>query len=244
MSALKAGVVREISAFFPFEGKKNKLRLTNIYPGDTGLKGRDVGDQLKARLAGRTWSMPVYGDVELIGPGGKVIDRQKKLKLASIPHITQRYSFIVDGTEYQVDNLWRLKSGAYSRVKENGELETAFNLIKGHPFDVAFDPKTLRYALQIGSSNIPLYSVLRNRSISDSAIKVAWGDKIHAANSKWARPEGDIRRMAAALGSKTQDSDEADDAIESFFNALKLIGTPAEHLCHRFADSCDPIHRQ
>ena len=140
MAALEDGTVDEIKKFFPLTGRKHTLIAKKVYAGKD-VDVDDIASQRKARMRGRTWSTGIYGDFDLIdNETGKIVSKASKLKLVSLPKLTRRYSFIVAGTEYQADNQWRLKAGAYTRRKANGELETQFNLAKGRGFKMSFDP--------------------------------------------------------------------------------------------------------
>jgi DNA-directed RNA polymerase beta subunit len=86
------------------------------------------------------------GDVSLVDKEtGKEINRSK-MKLGILPKLTSRYSFIVDGGEWQVISQWRLKSGIYGKLKENGEYEAELNLAKTFVNEgrlkIPFDPES------------------------------------------------------------------------------------------------------
>ena len=121
MKTLEDGTINEIKKFFPLVGKKHTLIAKDVYIGDP-VDIDDVSSQKKARLRGRTWAQGVFADFSLVNnETGKVISTANKLKVLNLPKITRRYSYIVDGTEYQADNQWRLKSGVYARRKANGD---------------------------------------------------------------------------------------------------------------------------
>ena len=99
-----------ISSYFPYEGKQRRLELGKIWVDDK-LNIDDLKSQADARDFDRTWGVPVKARSSLGRQGyGKTIDR-KTMTLARLPKLTSRYGFIVDGNEYQVDHLFRLKSG-------------------------------------------------------------------------------------------------------------------------------------
>lgn len=180
---LKDRVTKTVDGLFPIVGKKHTLELKNVEVKDD-LNLEDIRSQKKAKLSNRTWAVPVEATVLLKdNTTGKALD-QKKLRLMELPKHTRRYSHIVDGQEYQIDNQWRLKSGAYSRVKDNGELSTFFNLQKGRGFDVGFDPKSRQFTMNYGTSNIPLQPLLQELGISDDQLSKKWGSQIVQANQK------------------------------------------------------------
>jgi DNA-directed RNA polymerase subunit beta' len=185
-SSVQEKVQDSIKTHFPVEGRLQKLVLNNISVDDGAASHNDIRSQEQAKHFGRTWGTPVVGDISLIDKAtGKEVDRQK-VRLLTLPKPTARYSFIVDGSEWQVDNLWRLRSGIYAHEKQNGQFEAEFNLAKAFARDprlyIPFDPEKKRFKLRYGDSNISLYSVLKTLGVQDEDMKKSWGDQIYQAN--------------------------------------------------------------
>lgn len=186
---LKAKVVSEIQSHFPFDGRLNRLVVENVRAEDN-LHLSDIKGQMEAKDKNGTWSVPVRADIKLVNKAtGQVIDSKKNTVLARIPKLTSRYGYIVGGTEYQVDHLFRLKSGVYTRVQQNGNLETEFNLLKSptnRGFSILFDPKSMKFNLQYprgsGGNVIPLYPVMKAVGISDDDLEHSWGKEVLAIN--------------------------------------------------------------
>jgi DNA-directed RNA polymerase subunit beta' len=198
MQSLEDGTVEAIEDFFPHVGRKNTLVAKRIYTGPK-VSSNDINSQKTARMRGRTWSQPIYADLELVdNETGAVISTANKMKVLNLPKITRRYSYIVDGTEYQVDNQWRLKSGAYARRKANGELETQFNLSEGRGFRVGFDPGKKRFNIRYGTSNIQLLPALQALGISDERIESTLGKELYA-NAVSKKKRGELVKMSKSL---------------------------------------------
>ena len=145
-----------------FDDLKNRLMSTlkdvlTTERGDTKIivHGVDVEDdktsgdirgQKAALLNEKTWSVPIFADIS-VEKGGKVLDR-KRVKVLDLPKTTDRYGYIVRGTEYQTLNQFRQKSGVYHRITDDGRIEAQFNLrnrdqfVRGKPFKIDFDPET------------------------------------------------------------------------------------------------------
>lgn len=182
--ALKDRVAEAIKDYFPQEGKLRTIHATRIYVEDN-LAANDVTTMSKAKMARRTMSVPVYGDFKLVDKKtGKVLDTANRLKVAALPKITRHFSYIVDGNEYQFSHQLRLKRGAYTRQKDNGEMEVDFNLEGGrrNRIKVNFIPETRKYILEYGTANIPLYPILKAMNVDDYTIEKAWGREIFSAN--------------------------------------------------------------
>ena len=152
--SLRSKTLGQIKDMFPLAGSSHELRLDDVYLGKAALP-EDIRGQKRAKLYGRTWATPIYADMTLTDKRtGKKLDVAKKVKLANLPTLTDRASYIVDGGEYQVLHQWRLKPGVYSRIKENGQLESQFNLAKGKGFKVEFDPGSRKFQVKYGNSQI------------------------------------------------------------------------------------------
>lgn len=224
METLEDGTINEIKKFFPLVGKKHTLVAKDIYVGDP-LDLDDIGAQKKARLRGRTWAQGIFGNFDLVNnETGKVVNSAKKLKVLNLPKITRRYSYIVDGTEYQADNQWRLKSGVYARRKANGELESQFNLAEGRGFRLGFDPTKRRFLMSYGTSNIQLLPVLQALGVKDENIQKTWGTELYTSALK-SKKRGELVKLSKALnpraGAKTDS--EAVPVIQEALEKTKLL---------------------
>jgi DNA-directed RNA polymerase beta subunit/DNA-directed RNA polymerase beta' subunit len=247
--SIQRKVSEALTSNFPMEGKKNKLVLNGpIIIDDKSADHADLKSQEDAKLNGRTWGAPVLADVSLIDKEtGQQLDRTK-IKLLTLPKPTQRYSYIVDGNEWQVDNLWRLRSGVYAHIKQNGEMQAEFNLHK--PFAksprlyIPFSPEKRQFKLKYESSNFPLYSILKTLGVPDEDMKKQWGNDIYKANvTSPAKIEKDVNSLYEKLSARgvTADGDTLQhkaQAILDTFHEAKLIpdttkatlGKPIDHV--------------
>lgn len=185
---LKDRTADAVQEHFPVESNKRRLVLNGLSYAEEKAPSGDIRSQEEAKNLKRTWGAPLYGDVSLIDKEtGKEVDRTK-IRLLTLPRPTNRYSYILDGSEWQVDNLWRLRSGIYAQIRQNGQLQAEFNLAK--PFVrenrvyVPFDPERKLFQFKYGATTkLPLYSVLKIMGVSDEEMKKAWGKDIYQANA-------------------------------------------------------------
>lgn len=198
---LKDRVKESITNNFPQEGDKNILEINNVEIKDE-ISSDDVTAQKQSKMNGRTWGVPVHATMVLKDKkSGKILDERRQ-KIATLPKITHRFSWIVDGSEFQVDNQWRLKPGVYTKIKQNGELQSFFN-IKGTPMHVDFDPKTRVFKARREGSNPPLYPIMKAMGISDDVLEKKWGKDILAANKVDGRGRPlDVDKVAVAFANK------------------------------------------
>lgn len=219
----KDGVVKGLESSFPLVGKERSLHLSDVTVDSSARAADDIHGQYKAKTSGQTYAAPVHGVVTLRNDvTGQVLDKRKVL-LAEIPILTKRYSYIVDGQEYQVDNQWRLKPGVYARRKNNGELEAQFNVTGGTNFNMTFDPAKKEFSVEYNKSKIPLYPLLAAYGVSDEALKKSWGEDILSAN-KGARGVSTAleKFFKADTGRPPQNPEEALQRLRSRFAAVRM----------------------
>ncbi len=205
--SIQSRVTDALKDNFPIEGRKNKLVLHDIHIDDSSADHADIRSQEAAKMNGRTWGANVHADVSLVDKvTGQELDRTK-IKLMTLPKPTQRYSYIVDGNEWQVDNLWRLRSGVYAHIKQNGKMEAEFNLktpLARQPrIYIPFDPEKKNFKLEYGDSSFSLYPVLKTLGVDDADMKKTWGDAIYKANEiPPAKIEKEVNKLYDKLSKK------------------------------------------
>ena len=206
-----------IRAHFPLKGKQQTLELEKL-EADDHLHPDDLRSQHAAKNSGESYAVPVHAHLVLKNTQtGEVIDR-KKMKLAEIPKMTQRYSYIVDGQEYQMDNQWQLKPGAYVRRRKSGELETRFNVRNGQAFDVTLDDKSKQFFVEYKKSKVPLYPLMKTMGVDDDTLERTWGKEIFNASKNARGVEGAMQRMYKTM--TKQDAPSKEHAAEHVYNAM------------------------
>ncbi len=180
---LKTRVLDGLRSHFPVNGRLQTLELEDLEVRDEAFHSDDIRGQLTAKTTGQSWSAPVYGTMVLRNnESGKVVER-KKIRLADIPMMTRRYSYIVDGQEYQVDNQWQLKPGAYVRRLQTGEVVSEFNVPNKRSFKIQFDPESKLFTMTRGQSkDIPVYPLMKTLGVDDDTLEKSWGKDIFSAN--------------------------------------------------------------
>lgn len=226
-----------IQSNFPIKGRRNELVLHNVIIDDQ-TDHEDIKSQEEAKVHGKTWGANVYAEIGLIDKEtGKEIDRSR-MKLFTLPKPTRRYSFIVDGTERQVDNLWRLRSGVYAHIKQNGEMRTEFNLAaeggegafaKSPRLYIPFDPEKKKLSITFEKSNYPIYPILKILGVPDEDMKKHWGAEIYAANvvsdKKAEQKINDLYEKLAKRGLKASGNtkDAKHEVIWKAFHEARLL---------------------
>jgi hypothetical protein len=148
-------------------------------------------EQREALMSDKMLARRLRGTVRLVDEEtNKVIDERKNLTLARVPYLTERGTFIDNGSEFAPVMQSRLLPGAYTRRRDNGELETHFNVRPGtgSAMRVSFDPSTAQYRIKVGTSDLHAYSVFRDLGVTDEELERRWGKDILEVNrSKYSR---------------------------------------------------------
>jgi len=222
---IKSSTLSAIKSHFPISGKNHSLELLDLRVEDN-KDINDIKSQKEAKEQGRTWSVPIRANVAVKDKTGKILDT-KEVTIGTLPKITNRSSYIVDGNERQISNQLRLKSGVYTMVKNNGVLEQQWNLEKGPRLYTYFDPATKKMSVEIGSSSIPIYPLMKVLNVDDDTLQKTLGKDILAANMSGRGVEKDtntfitnsIHKTYKALFNKKAESDAA--AIKAVVDTFK-----------------------
>ena len=174
---------KSLKDHFPVVGNYHTLELVGEPHIDDNVDDHDLPAQKELKLIGKSWQVPVYATFRLRdNKTGMVIDEAKKVKIANIPKMTDRFSMIINGNEYTTINQFRLKSGVYTRRKANGEMESFFNLAVGFNFKMELDPADGVFYLFVNKQRFHLYTLLHALSVSDAEMAKAWGQELMDKN--------------------------------------------------------------
>ena len=184
--AIQEALKKSIIDSFPIESGDKKLTLSNIQIPDT-LESWDFPKQKAFKLDRKSWQVPIYADIKVTDITSKrIISQKKHAKIGNIPVLTNRFTTIIDGNEYQTVNQLRRKSGIYSHVKQNGELESEFNLAQGFNFKMQLIPDTQLFVLILGNRKYRLWTLLNVLGMDDKTIEKVWTRPLLDINKKGA----------------------------------------------------------
>ena len=238
---IHAKAVDGIKNVFPLETRGHRIEIDNVAVQPREFSSRE---QKEAILNGHTLQEPIKGDLIMKDPDGKVVQTRANVTLAQLPYFTQRHTFIVDGNEYSVANQRRVRPGVYTRIRGNEELEAAFNLGKGENFRISMDPAKGHMYMQYGTTNIPLYPILKNLGVTDGALNKAWGSGVVTQNRTAFNAKSDqtLNRLYEKLvpvfkRDHTTTESKADAIRESYNNTMldpevttQTLGEPFTHV--------------
>lgn len=207
------------------ETDDTKLKVNRIWAEDKD-DNNDVRAQALTRNRHQSWSDDVRADVSLIDKAtGKEIDRVKSLKVSSLPKLTPRNTYLIKGNEYQFTKQSRLKPGVYTRVQDNGEISSFFNVDKtidfergfNNNFKINFEPERKAFVMTYGTKNIPLINVLHALGVSKDEVKKRWGSEVYEANEKLygKKDATNQRKMFEAVFGKEPDSGQTQEQVSN-----------------------------
>jgi len=212
-----------IKSLFPVQGRENTLDLLDVSIDDTNVSS-NLKKQKDIRLRGKTLSENMVGTFVLKNKDGKVIDK-KKMKIMDVPAITERSTYIIKGTEYNVPYQFRIRPGVYSRVQDDGNLTALVNLAKGSNFKVTLDDDDEKFYLLYKGSRIPLYPILTSMGKTRGEIQNVWGKELLDINSD-VDEEKVLRKLYDKMGGESSaDLSEIQLGIQAVFNDTLLDET-------------------
>ena len=180
---IQQSIADSLKAQFPIVGTKHTLELVGQPKIKDDVDDYDFPAQKEIKLNGKTWQVPIYGTFRLRdNKTGMVMDEAKDIKIANVPKLTDRFSMIINGNEYTTINQFRLKPGVYTRRKDNGEMESLFNLAVGYNFKMELDPAAGIFYIYVAKQRFHLYTLLHALGVSDSEMQKAWGNELFQKN--------------------------------------------------------------
>jgi len=166
----------------PVSNQLHTLRLSGVEYIDPDSYSKK--DQKQAILSGGSKGRRMRGTWELVdNTTGDVLDSKQQV-IASVPYLSDRGTFINNGTEYSLRNQQRLRPGVYTRIKENGEIESHANVLpgKGVSHRYFLDPEKGVFYMRFGQAKLPLMPLIKAMGVPSQQIKEAWGPDLYAAN--------------------------------------------------------------
>ena len=199
-TAIMDNVLEAVKNRFPIEDDDVRLELRDVkYEGPTSYT---LEQQKSALLGNRRLGCSLAGTWRLTDKKtGQVLDERRDGVLR-VPYYTDRGTIINNGNEYTVISQARLSPGVYVRRKQNGELESQFNVANGLGFRIGLNRETGALNMSVGQGHVPLYPVLRALGVSNEDIQKSWGREVAAVNVSQLEPRALDKVYARYAGRK------------------------------------------
>ncbi len=176
------GVKNQIGKKFPLSYRGLRVEMDGLDyadPDDFSLK-----DQKDALMANKFLSRRLRGKMKLFDEASGQMLEEKELTLMKVPYLTDRGTFIHNGSEYTTLRQARLRPGVYVRRKANGDIAAHFNARRatGPSFSTRLEPGSGLMKMDIGQSSLRLYSLLRDIGVTDEEMEQRWTPEVVALN--------------------------------------------------------------
>ena len=207
------------------ENKDYQLRFADVdysKPKEFSLK-----DEKEALLNRRRLYWNLHGRLQLVNKatGEVVSEDEAPRKIAEVPWMSRRGTWVHNGTEYLSFNQMRLKPGAYTRQQANGDVETQFNVLKGSGFRVRMTPDTGVFRMKVGQSELKLYPVLKALGVGDKDLMEHWGRDLLNVNRAADDKAGGttLMKLIERLGGHNDQGLSIEDATKRLPEILKRM---------------------
>ena len=225
-TAIMDNVLEAVKNRFPIEDDDVRLELRDVkYDGPTSYT---LEQQKQALLNNRRLGCSIAGTWRLTDKKtGQILDERRD-GIIRVPYYTDRGTIINNGNEYTVISQARLSPGVYVRRKQNGELESQFNVANGLGFRIGLDRETGALSMSVGQGHVPLYPVLRAIGVSDEDIRKSWGNEVASVNVGKMDPRALDKVYARYAGRKADMSLSPADKAKFVSEALSGSGLDPE----------------
>lgn len=159
---------------FPLENDRYKLEAVDL---EYDPKIPTLKDEKQAILQNGSVTAKLRGKWRLTDKESGAVQISKPRVLMNVPWMTERGTFIRNGSEKTINYMFRLTPGIYSRKKDNGMFEAHVNPKQGTggQFKIELDPKSGIFRVKQGTRGYKLYTLLKRSGVTDDQIKKSWG---------------------------------------------------------------------
>nr|DAQ18924.1 MAG TPA: bifunctional DNA-directed RNA polymerase subunit beta/beta' [Herelleviridae sp.] len=205
---IRENVKQAVLSRFPLSNDQYTLRIENL--AYEKPKRQHLRDEKEAILNNASLGDRLRGDWVLIDNAtGKELQR-KTATLMNVPRMTERGTFIRNGSELALKHMFRLRPGVYARIKDNGIIAAHINPAQttGRQMSMELDPETGVLYMTRGTRMYGVLPTLRAAGVSEDAIRTAWGDELYQMNlSKYGRlmDESDGNKRAVTTMNEYRD---------------------------------------
>lgn len=177
-----SNVLKAAQTIEPIANVRHRLALDDVHYSDN--KEYSLKEQKQAILKGQSLHHRLRGTWRLYDAANNQLIDEQQSTLAQVPYMTERGTFILNGNEYSLSSQMRLRPGIFTRIKENGEIESHVNVMPGKGLSHRYflDPVTGVFKINIGQSKVPLLPVLRALGTTDKELREHWGNDLYHTN--------------------------------------------------------------
>ena len=219
-AAIYDSVFRAAQEIQPLQNQRHTLALQGVYWGDNDQFTK--AERKKAGLTGGTLGRRLRGTWVLSDNTSGAELGRKEATLMTVPHLTEGGTFIHRGNEYGIRNQQRMRSGVYTREKENSEIEAHANILTGGPAHRYFlDPEKGVFYIKFGQGHVPLLPLLTAMGATEPELRQAWGPELYATNYQKADASA-LTKLGAKLVPRRDISKSLEQQLREKFEGMTL----------------------
>ena len=184
-SLIYQNVLQAVKQRFPLYNNKYLLDVQDL--DYQTPQTNDYKAQKQAILNGKSLGRKLKGSFVLKdATTQKVISKGKRQTILTVPHMTDRGTFINSGSQYALINIMRLQPGVYTKKNTDNQISAQFNVKKGTGagFNMKFVPSRGLFYMNRGTANAPAYTVLKDLGVTDQQMRQSWGQELYNKNKQ------------------------------------------------------------
>lgn len=185
-SLIFQNVQQSVKNRFPLYNNKYILDVQDVQY--QGPQLNDYSAQKQAIMTGKSVGRKLKGRFVLKDAASqKVLSRGKKQTIITVPYMTDKGTFITNGSQYALLNIMRLQPGVYTKKNTDNQISAQFNVKKGTGagFNMRFVPSSGLFYINRGTANAPAYTVMRDLGVPQQALREAWGQQLYNKNREY-----------------------------------------------------------
>jgi len=184
--------------------------------------------------SGGTLSQKYLADVAVIdNKSKKVISKERKVSLGTVPVYTRKGGFLIQGNTYNLPHQIRLKSGAYTQNKANGDVETMMNAENGRGMKIVSPTGKNDVNVILGGKQFNAVDIATILGASEKESKGILGDQLFNHLSSKSNVRATSLKLANTLGligkDVTPPQSEVEKHIQEYFSQTKLDPSVTKH---------------
>ena len=190
-------VQKAVSQRFPLENERYTLGVSDL--AFDKKQDFSLAEQKQAILENRSLAVPLKGKWTLTDKAsGQTVAQTGKQVIVNAPYLTERGTFIRNGSEMSLSHMFKLVPGVYTRMRNNGLYEAHVNPEQGSgmQFKMELDPETGVFNIRQGTKGYHLYPIMKLNKVTDAQLEKAWGKDlldINRKQSNWQEPMDHIQ---------------------------------------------------
>ena len=234
---LYANVRKGVEQRFPLENDRYTLAVSDLdYEPKQDFS---LAEQKQAILENRSLAVPLKGRWTLTDKAtGQTVAKTGRQVIINAPYLTERGTFIRNGSEMSLSHMFKLTPGVYTRMRNNGLYEAHVNPEQGTgmQFKMELDPDSGVFNVRQGTKGYHLYPLMKMNNVTDAQLEKAWGKDLVDINrkaSKWQEPNINTQTSMPGIQKTSADKQDKYTMLNADLMKIKLDPVSTEQTLGR-----------